>query len=162
MKKLVMMFLSVVFFGGISFATVFSDALAAAVATGNEANVMALLGTEGCKTNEVYRFACMQVPKESRISYAEALPDHPSKALVLLGVKGTVLGRGAAFNAILEAHYATTQHSLNWADQYSPGDATLEQCIAYYESVIKNVPLNEKTLAGLSKIKGELLKLKGL
>ncbi len=130
---------------------------------GDAAAVLALLpiATTQAETNSCYFVAVSSMPKENRLAFIESVSSNLSEN-VYLRLKVGSIPRGELCNELL-----VRLHGFNWMlplywQKFDTTVATKEQCIAFYELVLKNVELNEHSSAALSKVKGELLKLKGL
>ena len=137
----------------------YKQKLEAAVATGIQSNVLALLEDKSVPVSSVYWFAMSMLPKEDRVDFARSIPVGDARALCL----ANVLPRSEELNALLVEFYQTPgRGQAKLARRYSGALATKAQCIEFYELVLKNVPLNEETKPALEQIKSDLIKLKDL
>ena len=136
--------------------TEFKVALDQAIATGSQENVLALLGQIPKNNFDVYKAATMLLPKPLRLEYLETLPEFDGKP----GLIVRTMPNGADRNARLVSLFSTRQVSVNCAALFDEQFATKEECIAFYELVLKNITANKRTVDDLGKVKGQLLKLK--
>lgn len=65
-------------------------------------------------------------------------------------------------NAALVSYFELGDGQTEFVWLFSPVHATKEECIAFYELVLRSVPLTEKSKDVLGLVKGDLLKLKDL
>jgi len=148
---------------GLAFGVFAQDAsfdvrLDAAIASGSQSNVLALLDVFGGNNSEVYRAAVNMLPKEQRLAFIQSLPAFVGKELLTI----PLMPKGAERNAALVSFYSVKNGNARLAHLFDEGSATKAECSAYYALVLKNVEANSKTVSALGTVKGQILKLQDI
>jgi hypothetical protein len=137
------------------------DRISAARVSGDTQAVLALVNEAGSVPHlqAIYLNAMLTRPKSERITFAKTTVPERYRARCL----AVELPRGREANAALTELYKSRPHlEISFANKFNAAVATREECIEFYEAVLKNVELNESTKGFLGQIKGNLLKLKDI
>ncbi|MFA5689009.1 MAG: hypothetical protein WC959_07660 [Kiritimatiellales bacterium] len=155
MKKMIVLVLAALV-AAAGFSDEFAARLEAAKNTGDQQAVLALADEFPEKVLPVYRTATVMLPANERIAFAESIEDSSLRLPCLI----VAHRKGKACNDLLREFYSSQRGGILSLHRFDPASETIDGCISFYELVLKNVELKEHTQTALSKIKGELLKLK--
>jgi len=159
MKKMIIAMLVAGFsaFGDTAFVTSVN------AARGDFDAVMALLpaAPDQGGTNHVYEVAMKS--STNALAFIDSIPEGHISEYQRNTNKIKATPGGTARNALIKSLMTENPNKyLRFWGRFDCSEETIEDCIIFYETILKDVPLTEKTKPHLERIKGELLKLKGL
>lgn len=128
----------------------------------NTQAILAMLpsATNSAQTNLIHYAAIRIQPSTEVFAFAQSIG--ACKNLITFAAIRATAPRSRERNAALVSYYESGKGMDYLIKQFCPNVATKEECIAFYELVLRSVPLTDETKDLLSSIKGELLKLKDL
>jgi len=140
-----------------------NDQIKNAVTNGGKTAVLALLHSANSvdQTSRIYRAAFDLTPRGERAAFVSAIPTNALTEFVTLFFQVTLCPKGSNVNAQIMAYHSRIDiTNVGLWRSFKPSQATKEECIAFYEMILKNVQVNDDTAEELSKVKSELLKLR--
>ncbi|GEM_PF-2578233 len=132
--------------------------VASAAESGGADAVLLLLNEPNAPKFMIYRNALRTLPENQRVASAtEWIHEDTDRYYCLIDL----LSPGKVRNDILLKYYQSKINlPLKYISRFNVNIATADECIAFYDAVLKNTALTDETREELGKIKGELLKLK--
>lgn len=159
MKKIIMM--AMLGIGTLVSAEVTIEMVIAARSNSVEA-ILALLpqAVGQAQVDMIHNVAMTSGNRSNAVAFAESLGASAKVVSYARVIQAVALRDARAITLTTKSHFETYGVG-NWS-QVQAKYLTTAEAVAFYELVLKNVPLTDANKEKLAKIKGELLKLKGI